>query len=113
MGNKNTRRHYRIIYPVGDKAEAVWNGHKLFITDLSESGISLEMTKGVPNAEVSKRHEITVYLLNGASHRSKAKLIRVSDDEKFVFTFDEPVPYSSIMLEQRFLIEKYGTLLDA
>jgi hypothetical protein len=113
MTTKNTRRHYRIIYPSSERPEAVWNGHKMFIVDLSESGVALKISAGTPRSDNVKKHDITIYMLNGFSHKTDAEFIRVTDKMQYVFTFKDPVPYSEIMKEQRLLIDKYGTLLKS
>ncbi len=113
MNSKNTRRHYRINYPTAEKAEAVWNGHKMFIRDLSESGVALITQDGIPNAENFKNHKIVIYMLNGFAHDTEADFMRMSESNEYIFILKDLVPYSEIMKEQRLLIDKYGTLLDS
>jgi hypothetical protein len=104
--DQNTRRHYRIPYPVAARPEGSFAGKPFFVVDLSEEGTKIQFVDSVqmPKGQLIRSR---IKFQDGEVFEITGKVIRQESPVLIVVHLIEGIPLSKIMSEQRFLIQSF------
>jgi hypothetical protein len=104
--DQNTRRHYRIPYPVAARPEGSFAGKPFFVVDLSEEGTKIQFTDAVqmPKGQMIRSR---IKFQDGEIFEITGKVIRQESPVLIVMQLVEGIPLSKIMSEQRYLIQTF------
>ena len=105
--DKNPRNYFRVEYPAEVRPEILINDRSYPVINLCEGGVKFAAKK--KDLEEKKDHEAVIVFYNSDKTEVIGKVIR-SERNAVVLPLSEGVPLQQIMPEQRFLLNKYGTL---
>lgn len=104
---KTERKHYRIVFPVGETAVFRVKKIDYRIRDLSESGVSIMSEWTIATGTAIRG---TIILPQGETNDVAGIVKRISDAGDACVEFQRGVPFKVVMDEQLRLIKKYGSL---
>jgi hypothetical protein len=97
------REYYRIRYPASECPFVIWNGHRVPVIDLSETGIHFSIIN-LPQELVARlageNQQAVIQFKNGDEHATRFSLVRTMMHSMAV-TLLKPVPFDQILSEQR------------
>jgi len=108
---KQQRQHFRIDYPINDRASVHFGKKKYPILDISQKGIKFLIEgQDTPDAwEVSKAYKGTVHFLIGKQQNINGKVIRVTEQDTTLH-LDEAIPLGVMNEEHRHIIKTFNRL---
>ncbi len=111
MSKNNTRRHYRIPYPIGARPMGKLGKAEFWVLDLSEEGCKIEFTAPVTlmKGQIIKS-DVTFH--DGAIFPIQGKVLRQETETHVVMLLTEGIPLKKIMAEQRYLIKNYNSTIQ-
>ena len=104
---KHPRNYFRVEYPHEVRPQILIDEQSYPVINLCEGGVKFVIRDETRDAE--KDYEAVIVFHNSDQTDVIGKLIR-SEKDAVVFQLSEGVPLQQIMSEQRFLLNKYGTL---
>lgn len=103
------RKHYRIRYPVAERARFECQGKKYEVLDVSEQGLAFRIDANDPIRQSKIPLHGRILFRAGDAATVAGKILRYNEDS-LILLLHIGVPYSVIMTEQRYLLKKYGHL---
>ena len=103
-----TRQHFRVEYPPEVQPLFIQKKNQHSIIDLSERGIKFSIERTF-RMKVGDKLEGKVVFSDNDETDIKGKILRL-DEAYAVIYLDQRVSLQKIMEQQRFLLNKYGTL---
>ena len=109
MGSKKEkpRNYFRLEYPPEVRPKIYIANETHSVINLSEGGVKFEVRN--LDLKADKDHQAVIVFYNSDKTEVVGSVIR-SDKMSMVLQLSEGVPLQRIMNEQRFLLNKYGTL---
>lgn len=112
MANNQTwieREFFRIDYPIPDQPFGTLNGRNGLIHNLSEQGLKWLPDDGRVHISRGMTAFGAITFKDGFKFIFKGNVVRIADDTVAIH-LSAPIPLGRIMIEQRILIQKYGSL---
>ena len=105
---EDRREHFRLVYPEQQRGFVKLYGHPYPIQDISQKGIKIivEEPNAIEEWQLDTAVEAIVFLVFGAKIHIKAKVLRI-EEEYVVFYLEDPIPFKTMIEEQRFLIKEF------
>lgn len=104
-----TREFYRLEYPSKERISLKSGDLSYEVVNISEKGAKL-LDKSGEKLDPEKTISGTVTFHNGETIEVEGTILRILDQGYFVILFSKRIPFSSIMKEQRYLMERYKHL---
>lgn len=99
--SENRRRHFRVNYPTHDRPCIKIRGYEFEVIDVSESGLRFINDQEV---KLAKWFRVTLIFLDGQAIERESRLVWRHEDI-YGIEFVMPIPYKTILKEQRYLIK--------
>jgi hypothetical protein len=109
--DKKSRTYFRVEYPPGVQPIIQFNKGRYPVINLCEGGVKFSFdtrSADLPSLE-KKTFNATIIFHNHDQTQVIGRIIRAEKDS-LVLQLSEGVSFQKIMAEQRFLLNKYGTL---
>jgi hypothetical protein len=111
---ENSRKYFRIVYPINDRPVISVGEEEFVVVDLSEKGVKFFRNGNGPTGdekvfEKGLSVRATLTLNNGEPVEVEGSIIRVTGEE-VVLNLKKGVSFSRIIREQWYLIGKYKHL---
>lgn len=108
---KNSRAHYRITYPVGVRPKFLAEEKEFAVLEVSEQGIRIEVDKDLRLDSDIVDGKIVFF--DQETFEIQGRVLRKTA-AYWVIVFPEGcVPLRKVISEQRFLLQRFGTLLSS
>ena len=111
MSEAQKRQFFRVIYPIVERPKVIVAGKSYKIIDLSEGGLKIYVKPQPVSLKVDAIIVGKVFFADGVSQEFTGKILRTHEDFIVVRT-SVGISLQRIMNEQRFLIGKYGRLVE-
>lgn len=106
--SKHPRNYFRLEYPAEVRPKILIDQTSYPIINLSEGGVKLRVPRQEGFSPTDQLNGVIIFH-NSDQTEVIGKVIRQEKDA-IVLQLSEGVPLQQIMVEQRFLLNKYGTL---
>lgn len=103
------RNYFRLEYPTEVRPKIVIDETAYPVINLCEGGVKFAVDTRKEDVDAEVEHKATIVFHDKAQANVKGEIIR-SDRGSMVLKLSTGVPLQQIMSEQRFLLNKYGTL---
>ncbi len=109
--DKSPRSYFRLEYPHEDRPVLCINRDRYPIINLCERGVKFGIFSKETQAAFALDDEVAASIVfhDASSTKIEGKILRV-DSDALVILLSEGIPLQRIMVEQRFLLGKYGNL---
>ncbi|SMF30100.1 hypothetical protein [Pseudobacteriovorax antillogorgiicola] len=107
--DKSPRNYFRLEYPNEVRPRIFIDKNSYPVINLCEGGVKFAIDPRKDDVEAERVHEAVIVFHNSDQTEVIGKVIR-SEKDSVVLKLSEGVPLQQIMAEQRFLLNKYGTL---
>jgi hypothetical protein len=106
---EQSRSHFRVEYPSHERPKLIADSQSFAVVNVSEEGLLFEFTGPAEDLEVESQFEGTIHFRDEAKVQVSGTVLRVEGNTVAVHLI-KGVPLSRIMAEQRYLINKFGTI---
>ena len=107
--DKNPRNYFRLEYPKDVRPRIKIADSSYPVINLCEGGVKFAINHKRDDVDAKGEHEAVIVFHNSDETEVIGRVIRI-DKDSVVLKLSEGVPLQQIMSEQRFLLNKYGTL---
>ena len=107
--HENSRAHYRLVYPVGDRPTFTCLGQTMEVIDVSERGLAVTSPQQSLVSKSETQLNGKIVFSDGDSVAVTGKVLRTTGDT-VILLLSKGVPLPIIIKQQRLMIQKYGTL---